>query len=192
MLDPQGISASAPPVVAATNGQNPPGAGGTRIHFNGRRLPSLAIIPAVLAAACAVAWASYLRPINLQVSQAERDVPVEVFGLGTVEARIASKVGFKVSGVLVDLRADVGDRVTKDSVLGRLDDREQSARVARTRASIVQAEANLQRAAASVEKARANYNNAKRISERRQTLVQSNSTSVEAAETAYCGDSALN
>ena len=42
----------------------------------------------------------------------------------------------------------------------------------------------MQRATASVEKARANYANAKRISERRQTLVQSNSTSVEAAETA--------
>jgi HlyD family secretion protein len=93
-------------------------------------------------------------------------------------------VGFKVSGVLVDLRADVGDRVAKGKVLARLDDREQSARVARTRASIAQAEANVQRATASVEKARANYDNAKSISERRQKLVLSNSTSVEAAETA--------
>lgn len=179
MLDTQGKSASVPPVVGAAKSQDLP-----KSHLTGRRLAPLAVLFAVLAAAGAGAWAFYLRPVTVQVSQVERDVAVEVFGLGTVEARVTSKVGFKVSGVLVDLRADVGDRVAKGSVLGRLDDREQSARVARTKASIAQAEANVQRATASVEKARANYNNAKSISERRQKLVQSNSTSVEAAETA--------
>jgi HlyD family secretion protein len=143
-----------------------------------------AVLLGILAAAGAGAWALFLRPVDVQVSQIERDVSVEVFGLGTVEARVTSKVGFKVSGVLVELRADVGDRVAKGAVLARLDDREQSARVARTRASIAQAEANVQRATASVEKARANYSNAKNINERRQKLVQSNTTSVETAETA--------
>jgi HlyD family secretion protein len=178
VLDTQAKSASAPPVVGAAKGQDLPR------QLIGRRLALLAALFAVLAAAGAGAWAFYLRPVNVQVSQVERDVAVEVFGLGTVEARVTSKVGFKVSGVLLDLRADVGDRVVEGSVLGRLDDREQSARVARTRAAIAQAEANVQRATASVEKARANYNNAKSISERRQKLVLSNSTSVEAAETA--------
>lgn len=180
----QGNPASVTPAVGASKGPNLPGAGGARSLLTGRRLAILAVLLAVPAAAGAGAWAFHLRPVNVQVSRAEHDVPVEVFGLGTVEARVTSKVGFKVSGVLVDLRADVGDRVAKGSVLGRLDDREQSARVARTRASIAQAEANVQKAAASVEKARANFNNAKRISERRQTLVQNNSTSVESAETA--------
>jgi HlyD family secretion protein len=184
VLDTQGKSASIPPVGAAKGKDDLPGAEGAKSPLNGRWLAFLAVLLAVLAAAGAGAWAFYLRPVNVQVAQAERNVPVEVFGLGTVEARVTSKVGFKVSGVLVDLRADVGDRVAKGSVLGRLDDREQSARVARTRAAIAQAEANVQRATASVEKARANYNNAKNISERRQKLVQSNSTSVEAAETA--------
>ena len=40
------------------------------------------------------AWALFLRPIAVQVTQIERDVPVQVFGLGTVEARVTSKVGF--------------------------------------------------------------------------------------------------
>ena len=97
-----------------------------------RRLVLFAVIFAILGAAGAGVWALFLRPVSVQVSQVERDVPVEVFGLGTVEARVTSKVGFKVSGVLLDLRADVGERVAKGSVLGRLDDREQSARVART------------------------------------------------------------
>ena len=63
------------------------------------------------------AWEVFFRPVNVQVSQVERDVPVQVFGLGTVEARVTSKVGFKVSGVLVELGADVGDRVAKGAVL---------------------------------------------------------------------------
>ena len=118
-----------------------------------RRLVLFGVISAVLATAGTGVWTLFLRPVSVQVSQVERDVPIEVFGLGTVEARVTSKVGFKVSGVLLDLRADVGERVAKGSVLGRLDDREQSARVARTRAATAQAEANVQRAAASVEKA---------------------------------------
>ena len=145
---------------------------------------------ALVVALGAAAWTMFLRPIKVQVAHVERDVPVQVFGLGTVEARVTSKVGFKVSGVLVDLRADVGDRVAKGAVLARLDDREQSARVARAKAAIEQTEANLQRATASVEKAQANYANAKSINERRQKLLQSNTTSVEAAETAKAAQDA--
>jgi HlyD family secretion protein len=130
------------------------------------------------------AWSVYLRPIKVQVAAVQRDVPVEVFGLGTVEARVTSKVGFKVSGVLVDLRADVGDHVSKGTVLARLDDREQAARVGRAKAATEQAEANLQKAQANVQKAQANFANAKSINERRQKLVESNTTSIETAETA--------
>lgn len=151
---------------------------------NRRRLMWSAIGLAALVALGALAWASYLRPITVEVAADQSDVPVEVFGLGTVEARVASKVGFKVAGVLVDIRADVGDRVAKGSVLARLDDREQSARVARATAAIAQTQANLEKASAGLEKAMANYANAKTINERRQKLVQTNSASVEQAETA--------
>lgn len=151
---------------------------------NRRPLVWSAIGLAALAAVGTVAWASYLRPITVEVAAVQRDVPVEVFGLGTVEARVASKVGFKVAGVLVDIRADVGDRVAKGSVLAQLDDREQRARVARATAAIAQTQANLEKATAGLEKATANYLNAKTINERRQKLMQSSSGSVEQAETA--------
>ena len=144
----------------------------------------LAIVLAVIVVGGASTWTFVFRPVNVQVAQRVSDVPVQVFGLGTVEARVTSKVGFKVSGVLADVRADVGDRVAKGEILARLDDREQSARVARTRATIEQAEANLQRAMASVQKAEANYANTKAIYERRQALVQRNITSLETAQTA--------
>jgi HlyD family secretion protein len=136
------------------------------------------------------AWSAYLRPVKVQVAAVQSDVVVEVFGLGTVEARVTSKIGFKVSGVLVELRADVGNLVPKGTVLARLDDREQRAQVARANAAIEQAEANLQRAKASVEKARANFANASSINQRRQTLLQNNNTSVETAQTAKAAEDA--
>ena len=137
----------------------------------------------IVAGAGSGVWALLLSPIKAQVAAVKSDVVVEVFGLGTIEARVTSKIGFKVAGVLVDLRADVGDRVTKGAILARLDDREQSAQVARAKAAIEQTEANLQRAEASVEKAKANLANAKNINERRQKLVQTNIASVETAQT---------
>jgi HlyD family secretion protein len=156
-----------------------------------RRSLFLSIIVLVLiAGGGAGAWALFLRPIKVQVSYAERDVPVQVFGLGTVEARVTSKVGFKVSGVLRKLQADVGDRVQQGTVLASLISNEQSARVARANAAIEQAEANLQRAKANLEKAQANYANAKNISERRQKLLASNNTSIEAAEIAQAAHDA--
>jgi HlyD family secretion protein len=149
-----------------------------------KRFFLLAIVFVLAVVAGGGAWAMFFRPVSVQVAQPEKKVLVQVFGLGTVEARVTSKVGFKVSGVLVDLRADVGDRVAKSAVLARLDDREESARVARAKAASEQAEANLQRAMANVQKAEANYTNAKTISERRQKLVQTATTSVESADTA--------
>jgi HlyD family secretion protein len=144
----------------------------------------LAIALVLVIAAAGGAWALLFRPLGVQIAQAEKNVLVQVFGLGTVEARVTSKIGFKVSGVLTDLRADVGDRVAKATILARLDDREESARVARAKAATEQAEANLQRATASVQKAQANFANATNINERRQKLVQTNITSVETAEAA--------
>jgi HlyD family secretion protein len=154
------------------------------------RLLFIAIALALVAAGAAAAWTLIWRPVNVQVSQVERGVLVQVFGLGTIEARVTSKIGFKVAGVLVDLRADVSDRVTKGAVLARLDDREQTAQVARAKAAIEQTDANLQRAKASVEKAKANLANAKSINVRRHKLAETNIASVETAETAQAAQDA--
>ena len=157
-----------------------------------KRLIALVIVLAVAGGVAFGAWVMFIRPVEVEVAQRARDVPVQVFGLGTVEARVASQIGFKVAGVLVDLKADVGDRVGKGAVLARLDDREQQAVVARAKAGVQQAQANLQKVTASVDKANANFTNAKSINERRQKLAQSNTGSIESAETAKAArDAAL-
>ena len=137
-----------------------------------KRFVTFAIVAVIAAGAAFGAWTNFLRPIRVSVGSVTQDIPVQVFGLGTVEARVTSQVGFKISGVLVDLRADVGDRVANGAILARLDDREQKAQLGRANAAVEQAQANLQKATASVEKAEANYANAKSINERRQKLVK--------------------
>jgi HlyD family secretion protein len=185
MLDvPKPSPKETPPVDQAAQPQNTSGIAKRWDDGMRRRLISVVILLVLIGAAGFGAWTIFLRPITVQVAHRQSNVAVQVFGLGTVEARISSQVGFKISGVLVDLRADVGDRIAKGTVLARLDNREQSAQVARIKATVEQAQANLQRAMASVEKAKANYANAERINQRRQKLVQSNSASVESAETA--------
>ena len=72
----------------------------------------------------------FLRPLAVEVVRWEEDVPIQIYGLGTVEARIVSDVGFEVDNTLVELHADHGDRVAKGDVLARLHQREQEARVA--------------------------------------------------------------
>lgn len=180
------VMKTAPPRVESAEGISD--IGKERNSTDRRRLLLITIVLALIAVASASAWALFFRPINVEVSRTKQDVAVQVFGLGTVEARVGSKVGFKVAGILVDLHADVGDRVTKGMVLARLDEREQQARVARAKAAAEQTQANLERAAASVEKARANYANAKSISTRRQTLLRSNNASVEQADAAIAAE----
>ena len=150
---------------------------------NRARIIVLLVMLALLGGALLGAWALLLRPIDVRVTQVESNVAVQVFGLGTVEARVESKIGFKVSGVLAELAADVGERVAKGAVLARLDSREQQAQVARAKAQVAQSEANLQKALASVQKAEANYANAKNINQRRQKLMQTGTETVENAQT---------
>ena len=118
-----------------------------------KRLLSFAVLFLVAAMVVAGVWAWLLRPMAVQVVETEQDVPIQVFGLGTVEAQILSRVGFETAGTLVELRADHGDSIKVGTVLARLDSREQEARVAQVRAAVKQGEAAIEEAMANVERA---------------------------------------
>jgi hypothetical protein len=70
-------------------------------RFPWRRAFVVAALIALLAAAGFAGWRIVLRPVIVEVASVSTDVPVQVFGLGTVSARVQSNVGFKVAGVLV-------------------------------------------------------------------------------------------
>src|SRR5690606_29176458 len=100
------------------------------------------------AAGAAVFLFIFMRSLPVEVAQRAGNVAVQVFGLGTVEARVLSRIGFEVGAALVELSADHGDRVKKGDVLARLHSGEQEARVAKSRAGVVNAEAALKMAEA--------------------------------------------
>ena len=126
----------------------------------------------------------FMRPLPVDVARPAGNVPIQIFGLGTVEARILSKVGFEVGAALVELNADNGDRVRKGDVLARLNSAEQEARVAKAKAGIVNAEATIKMAEAAVGKARAVLAQKKQMNQRKQALVVRKTVSAEAAEEA--------
>lgn len=117
----------------------------------------LTISVIIVLAIAAVLAAAYLwqtkRTISLSVAEVEKNAAVRVFGLGTVEARVISKVGFEVGAALTELLADQGDRVRKGDVLARLHPAEQEAKVAMARASVKSAEAGLGKAGSALERA---------------------------------------
>lgn len=124
------------------------------------------------------------RPLTVSVVQPERDVALRIYGLGTVEARILSRVGFEVGAALTVLDADAGDSVTRGQELAMLHSAEQEARVARARAAVAANEASIAKAEAAVVRARAMLAQSESENRRQQGLVQRDVASIQRAEEA--------
>lgn len=124
------------------------------------------------------------RPLTVTVAQPESDVALRIYGLGTVEARILSRVGFEVGGALTALAVDAGDRVAPGQEMASLHADEQEARVARARAAVAANEANLAKADAAVVRARAVLAQSEAANRRQQGLAQRDVASVQRAEEA--------
>jgi HlyD family secretion protein len=150
----------------------------------GRQLAWLLLVIAVLALTGFLSWSIFLSPVTVSIVPVEANVREQVFGLGTVGARIQSNVGFKVAGVLFALKADQGDRVQAGQVLARLDARDIEAQLALAKAGVAQARANIDKAKADVVSATANLANTKAIAARRAALVKNGYATVEETQTA--------
>lgn len=151
-----------------------------RKHLFRYLLPLLGIV----VAGAAVFLFLFVRPLAVEVARPIENVTVQVFGLGTVEARILSKIGFEVGAALVELNADQGDLVNKGDILARLHNAEQAARVAKAKAGMINAEAAVKMAEAAVGKARAVLAQKQQTNKRKQALVARQTVSAESAEEA--------
>jgi HlyD family secretion protein len=149
-----------------------------------RWLRYLLVAIGLAAVAGAIVMYFDVRPVSVTIVSLERDVPVRVFGLGTVEARIVSKIGFEIGAAIVELRADHGDQVKQGDVLARLHATAQKAKVARTKAIVLSAEAGIRKADANLEKTRAELAKKQATNRRKQQLVGRNVVSEESAEEA--------
>jgi HlyD family secretion protein len=147
---------------------------------------------AAIAAAVILASASYYwwtaREITVAVARPEKNVEVRVFGIGTIEAQVVSKIGFQVAGKLVEVTADQGEFVRAGALLAKLDDSAQRAKLLKSEAAVRQTAANLTRMQALRDRAKVSYQQKKSVSSRRQSLVGRGSVSQEAAEDALAAE----
>lgn len=124
------------------------------------------------------------RPLEVEVARSESDVAVRVFGLGTQEARISTRLGFETQAALIEVKADHGDRVKAGDLLARLDEGEARARLDKSQAGVAAAEAALAKSEALAARARVVAQQKRRVDERRRSLVERQTVSIEAAEQA--------
>jgi HlyD family secretion protein len=140
-----------------------------------------------LAIGAAIYWRSFSE-IPVRVAVVERDVEVRVFGIGTVEAQVLSKIGFQVGGKIASIHADQSDLVKAGALLAQLDDSAQRARVRKSEAAKRQAAANLLKVQAQLKRVEATYQQKKSVNFRRQTLAVRGSVSQEAADDAHTSE----
>lgn len=151
------------------------------------RLIGIILVTGALLLAGAFYWRS-VREITVQTIPVQQDVEVRVFGIGTVEAQIVSKIGFQIAGRVVGVEADQGDQVKAGALLAKLDDTAQRTKLMKSEVAMRQAAANLTRAQAQGERARATYQQKKSVNERRQALLARGSVAQEGAEDAQASE----
>lgn len=110
----------------------------------------------ILAALAAAGWWLLLSPVPVTAhTVASGAIIAEVLGTGTLEARTSAIVGPKHGGLLVEIAADQGDRVTRGALLFRLEDGDIQQQVAMAESEVAAATAGLERLQASRRKAEA-------------------------------------
>lgn len=133
----------------------------------------------VLVALCPVAIVVYwfrFAPVQVTGFVVKPGVVVaEVMGTGTLEARISATISPKISGRIVEVLVDQGDRVKAGQVLFRLDDSDLKRQVemaqsalAAARAGVVRQEAEVASAEAVLEKARYDFDRVRGLLESKQ------------------------
>lgn len=145
-----------------------------------------ALIYGVILAALAAGGIVFLRerPMAVRVAIPETQVPLRIYGLGTIEARILSKIGFEASGSLILLASDAGDRVSRGQEIAVLNAAVQEARVERARAALTSNSATLAKAEAQHLRILAVLTQVQANNRRQQELARQNVTSTQRAEEA--------
>jgi HlyD family secretion protein len=148
---------------------------------------TLAVVAAALILGGGIYW-RLVREIPVRVAEPEQNIEVRVFGIGTIEAQVVSKVGFQIGGKLIAFEADQGDFVKAGALLAKLDDASQRAKLRKSEAAQRQAAANLAKTQAQRERAQVSYQQKKNVNLRRQTLASRGTVSQEAAEDAQAAE----
>lgn len=124
-----------------------------------------------------------LAPTKVQiVSVQKRDLTSQAYGNGTVEAKVVVGVSSKITGRIVELLADQGDRVKRGQLLARLENDDVRQQQQQSEAALNRSAASLGVEQANLQKARANLVLAEKNAERFKTLAEKNLISKLEAE----------
>lgn len=147
------------------------------------RKKKLLIYPIALAAAIVLLKMTVFAPPKVKVVTAEkRDLTAQVYGNGTVEAKVVVGISSKITGKVIQLYADQGDYVKKGQLLAKLENDDVIQQQAQSEAEVSRADATLNVEMASLKKAEANLELAENNARRYRDLVGKNLVSKQEAE----------
>jgi len=138
---------------------------------------------ALLVAVGIVLKITVLAPPKVKLVHVERsDLTAEVYGNGTVEAKVVVGVSSKITGRIIELFADQGDQVKRGQLLARLENDDFIQQEHQSEAGMKRATANMDVEKADLRKARANLVLAEKNAQRFKTLAEKNFVSRLEAE----------
>lgn len=137
---------------------------------------------AVIAAAFVVKLTILAPPRVTVVSVRNRDLTAQVYGNGTVEAKVVVGVSSKITGRIVELYADQGDHVRRGQLLARLESDDLFQQQRQSEAGVSKSAANLDLERANMQKARANLTLAESNAARFRSLLKGGMVSRQEAE----------
>ena len=147
------------------------------------------IWPVVLFAGVVIIKMTLLAPPRVsQVTVQKRDLSSQVYGNGTVEAKVVVGVSSKITGRIVELYADQGDRVKRGQLLAKLEDTDVIQQQRQSEAGLNKSGASLNVELATLQKARANLVLAEKNAKRYKVLAEKNLVAkleAEQYETSY-------
>jgi len=124
-----------------------------------------------------------LGPTKVQtVRVVKRDLAAQVYGNGTVEAKVVVNIASKITGRLAEVAVDQGDTVKRGQMLAKLDDTELQAQARQAGATAEKAAAAVALEQANLQKATANLLLAEKNSKRFSALAAKELVSIQEAE----------
>jgi len=133
------------------------------------------IWPAVLIAGGIVLKMTFFAPLQVKVVKVEkRDLTAQVYGNGTVEAKVVVGISSKITGRIVELYADQGDRVQRGQLLAKLENDDFRHQEQQSEAGLNRSAANLNVELATLQKAQSNLALAEKNAQRFKTLAEKN------------------
>lgn len=141
------------------------------------------ILPILLVAAVILLRITVFAPPKVKVIRVEkRDLTAQVYGNGTVEAKVVVGVSSKITGKVIELYVDQGDRVKRGQLLAKLENDDLIQQQHQAEAGMNRADANLSAEQANVQKASVNLVLAEKNTQRFRALVEKNVVSRLEAE----------